>query len=313
MDNLRWVVAISVWCAASACVGPDDDIAPLSVEVEERPNLATSWATYRDTAKAAANGADQYVAEWDLTFPTEAALREHYEQELLAQEEKLAVFQQLSTGYEPTHKGLDALDLVYCVSTTFTNQSTVISDMAAATRRWQRVVNVRFRYDASQNASCDYNNANVDFAVMPTTATPAGCGANKLLWSSGPGCSVAGNTSARGVLSMQYAIIPGPNPVNSGVTPQGVMLHELGHILGFRHEHPWAPSGGGCVETPTLAVADVGARRLTDYDQASVMHYATCNGVAGVDFRLSTLDGRGARSIYHVPAAWHAAIHGPNI
>ena len=48
------------------------------------------------------------------------------------------------------------------------------------------------------------------------------------------------------------------------------MAHELGHTLGFRHEHT-RPEAGTCFE-------DNNWRPLTPYDSASIMHYPQCNG-----------------------------------
>ena len=42
--------------------------------------------------------------------------------------------------------------------------------------------------------------------------------------------------------------------------------HELGHILGFRHEHIRSEANSSCDEGGAF-------RAVTDYDQASVMHY----------------------------------------
>jgi len=49
------------------------------------------------------------------------------------------------------------------------------------------------------------------------------------------------------------------------VTSQGVFRHELGHVLGLRHEHIRAPG--------TFCTEDSSWRGVTAYDSASVMHY----------------------------------------
>jgi hypothetical protein len=146
---------------------------------------------------------------------------------------------------------------------------------------------------------CDQNNANVDFAVMPTKrAGLVGCAANKMGWGS--------SNCAEGVLLMQYGLFPLFEAPNA--TPVGFLKHELGHILGFRHEHPWAPSQGGCGEFPTESSLDTTGRRLTAYDQTSVMHYPWCNGITATDLTISVLDGMGARTVYSMPAAWYLVV-----
>jgi hypothetical protein len=291
-----------------ACSGADGSDGPQLVEVEDEPAVGMSWQEYRDRAKTAAQGEDYFVAEWDLVFATEDALRRHYDENIIIEKEKLAVFKRLSTGFEPTYSLTKALNLIYCISNSFSNKSTVISDMSGATQDWEKVINVRFRYDSTQDGTCNQNNANVDFAVMPTTAPGMfGCGGNKMMWFAGiDGCPVGGSLVV-GVLLVQYGLFP-PAPPWHGLTMRGNMRHELGHILGFRHEHPWAPAQGGCGESPNLPVIDSTGRRLTGYDQASVMHYPSCNGFPGLDQTISQLDGIGARTIYGMPASWHVVL-----
>lgn len=301
--GLKWLVVLSGML--SACAGADESGDLMNViEVEEERAFAPSWEEYR--ARAEVPGESYFIAEWDLTFETEEELRAHYDREFGGDQSKLAVFQRLSNGFEPTYPGYEALDITYCVSNTFTNKSTVVADMATATRDWENVMNVKFRYVSGHDASCNQNNANVDFAVMPTTnAGLWGCGASKLVWGT-LGCTVGGVSGTKGVLLLQYSLL-GAEPY-PGTTAVGLIQHELGHVLGFRHEHPWAP--GGCSEAPTISSLDLTGRRLTPYDQDSVMHYAnpSCNGIYGSDSRISALDGRGGRLVYGMPASWHVPV-----
>ena len=96
-------------------------------------------------------------------------------------------------------------------------------------------------------------------------------------------------------------------PPQENVTVRGLLRHELGHMLGFRHEHPWAEDMGSCDEAPDEADYDLTGRRLTAYDRTSVMHYAQCDGVAGSDYVISRDDGIGARKVYGMPASWYVA------
>jgi hypothetical protein len=302
MKNPQSIVVLWLSLVLCACSAASEDGHDPVVEVNHESPVGVSWEEYRAAAKMP-GAAGYYVVEWDLVFTSEAALREHFDQISVPETPKLAMFRQLSTGFEPEYAGLEALDINYCISNSFTNKSTVISDIAAATAGWEEVANVIFRYDSAQDANCNQNNTIVDFAVVPQTVTGlAGCGANKMLW--GLTCPIGnGSTSAEGILSVNYGVFS----AFPGLTGAGLFRHELGHILGFRHEHPWAPSGGGCDEPQTSAGVDITGRRLTNYDQASVMHYPQCAGIAG-DFIISTLDGEGARQIYEMPAAWYVPV-----
>jgi serine protease len=70
----------------------------------------------------------------------------------------------------------------------------------------------------------------------------------------------------------------------------GILRHELGHTLGFRHEHT-RPESGTCFE-------DANWRPLTDYDAFSVMHYPQCNGLGDWSLTLTSADQTGAACLY---------------
>ena len=69
----------------------------------------------------------------------------------------------------------------------------------------------------------------------------------------------------------------------------GVLRHELGHVLGYRHEH--IRDVIGC------AREERGWQPLTPYDPHSVMHYM-CGGGGGLALALTELDIVGHRQLY---------------
>jgi hypothetical protein len=76
----------------------------------------------------------------------------------------------------------------------------------------------------------------------------------------------------------------------------GVLRHELGHVLGFRHEHI---RSGAPAECP----GDDEAVKLFpfgEYDPRSVMHYF-CGPVGNPDLRFSAGDRKGAQQLYGAP------------
>lgn len=303
-----------VMLTASACSGND------AVWLSE-----PGFEEYRAWAEENAPGSGLYLVEWDLVLDSDAALRLHYEERRTALESaqlseedenesgvvsKLAAIRQLSTGAQATFGPDAALDLDYCVSNSFANRATVLADLRTAMGQWESVANVRFLHDTTQDASCSPSNGAVDFAVLPISGQSlAGCGANKLMWPGSLfswGCTVNGTDYVNGVLLMDFSAFP-PSSPNHGVTKVGLLRHELGHVLGFRHEHPFAPNQGNCGEDPDDTFADLTAHQLTAYDQLSVMHYPGCNGLPGMDMTLSELDGVGARAAYGMPTAWWSA------
>ena len=306
----RWsriLMALSL-VGSTACASADGEADGVVVEVDGERAFGISWDDYRSRAIFGEDGS--VIAEGDLLFPSEAALRKHYDQMVAADEAKLVVIQRLSDGFEPVLTD-EQMDLTYCVANTFANKSTVVDHMASATRAWEEVARLRFVYLSSEDAACTDTNSNVTFAVMPTTVSGlAGCAANKEMWSgvlSNWGCrtSTAG-AYIKGVVLLNYnASLP------SGQTWEGVARHELGHFLGFRHEHPWdSPATCGEAQTYT-GNSDLTGRQLTAYDVASVMHYQSCDGLSGTDYVISPLDGEGARSIYGMPAAWYVTLLRP--
>jgi hypothetical protein len=84
---------------------------------------------------------------------------------------------------------------------------------------------------------------------------------------------------------------------NLGFDRIGVLRHELGHTLGFRHEHIRSGAPPNCPKeslTGTIVV--------TDYDPRSVMHYF-CGGVGSRELAITEVDRAGARQIYGAPLA----------
>lgn len=76
----------------------------------------------------------------------------------------------------------------------------------------------------------------------------------------------------------------------------GVLRHELGHVLGFRHEHIRSGKPPQCPDEDTY-----GTKPLNEeYDPRSVMHYF-CGGLGSKDLAITDLDRTGAQKVYGPP------------
>jgi hypothetical protein len=80
-----------------------------------------------------------------------------------------------------------------------------------------------------------------------------------------------------------------------GFDPVGVLRHELGHVVGFRHEHIRSGAPALCPQEDTTDTID-----LTAYDPQSVMHYF-CGGVGSRDLKITDVDRDGAQKLYGPP------------
>lgn len=75
----------------------------------------------------------------------------------------------------------------------------------------------------------------------------------------------------------------------------GVLRHELGHVLGFRHEHIRSGAPPVCPGEALYGVIE-----LTEYDPRSVMHYF-CGNRGTRDLKITDLDREGAQRVYGPP------------
>ncbi len=217
-----------------------------------------------------------FIADGDTVFASEKHLREFYENNV--KNGQLIVH--TAGGADAKWSETQKLNLTYCVSSTFgSNYNRAVADMTAAANAWEAVGNVNFIHVTAQDSNCTASNANVLFDVRPVNS--GGQYLARAFFPDSP-------RSSRNVLIDNTAF--GNNPP---WTLAGILRHELGHTLGFRHEHT-RPESGTCFE-------DSNWRALTTYDSASVMHYPQCNGSQTGDLVITTKDTQGIQALYGAP------------
>lgn len=252
------------------------------------------WEQFKAASTRVVEGREIYIVEWDLPIENLDRLREYYEATRAGPFEGMDIAQTKSGlmvntvgGNDDVWNSDDALELTYCVSTDFAgNYARAKSEMAVAAADWARLANVDFVYDASEDSNCDNTNPDVTFAVRP--------------WTSGGACAFfpsGGGCVPRTVVMdfVDFDTDPFWDTAAPNMTTTGVFRHELGHVLGFRHEHT-NPGSGTCFE-------DSDWRALTPYDPSSVMHYQWCNGVLASNMTLTALDLDGSIGLYGLSAA----------
>jgi hypothetical protein len=228
-----------------------------------------------------------FIVNGDEMVENEAGLQSFYSRMMAEQaraeleEEGIGTTQErlivnLVNGQDDRWSSAQAGNLTYCISQSSfgSRYSAVVNAMDAAAGTWEAAARVNFVHDASQDGNCS-KTSNVVFNVRQV------CTGRYLARSFFPSSS----RSSREVLIDCTSF--------GNISPwslNGVLRHELGHTLGFRHEHT-RPESGTCFE-------DNNWRVLTAYDSKSVMHYPQCNGTQTGDLTLTNLDKSGAGSLY---------------
>ncbi|MFY0526341.1 M57 family metalloprotease [Archangium gephyra] len=260
-------MALLAGVALVGCGGPE--------AAEQAP---LSWEEFK--ASAIPDEGNVFVVNQDEAVEGEQGLRDYYDNfvangDMGSSEGGLAVY--YLSGRDVKYSSTQARNLTYCVSKTSfgTRYTTIVNAMNSATAAWEATANVNFIHSSGYDSNCTASQTGVFFDVRMTTTTSYLARAF-FPNSSRSGRNILVSTSAFGSISPW--------------TLTGIMRHELGHVLGLRHEHTRS-TASGCYE-------DANWRGLTTYDRYSVMHYPQCNGLQTGDLVLTSSDKTGARALY---------------
>ena len=245
------------------------------------PALATTDSeipTFQEFHASTYKDADQqYIVNGDEPISGTGDLKDYYDRMIHGSEEAMEEGLVVNTvgGVDDTWSTSQVGDLTYCVSTKFGSRYTdMVNAMASGAGLWEGASSaIDYVHVPSQDASCNTRNKSVVFSVEPVQTSQY---IARAFFPSTP-------KRSRNVLVDDSIWTSG------SWTPTNIMGHELGHTLGFRHEHT-RPESGTCFE-------DNNWRPLTPYDSASIMHYPQCNGTSD-DLSMTATDRQGAAALY---------------
>lgn len=293
----RLLLFLGAIASLPACVTDDADGG------EVAPAVDPLWEAFKQSAIKIADHPDRYLFGGDMVAVGEAGLRREFERYFghraaaggdgtgttssdLTVDQSGGVNILLDTTYGDSTGG--RYNLTYCIqrSTFTTAQLTALQPaLDLAQDSWNGLVNVAFRHESAQDANCGSGNASVFFNVRRVSA----------------GDFFASSFFPRDVRAARELLVDDSafTTTANGRDLQGILRHEHGHMLGFRHEHIWI---SGCTTEGTAD--DFGtAVHVTPYDENSIMHYPQCRTSGGGGYRQTKLDYEGSIGLYGLAAA----------
>jgi hypothetical protein len=162
----------------------------------------------------------------------------------------------------------------------------VADNLKAATEAWERTCGINFEHRVAQDGE-------------PGT-DPNGCVFVAYAFDAG-GSVIASSFFPSDPPDRRHLLID-PTYFTTSFDKVGVFRHELGHILGFRHEHIRNEAPPVCPNEPLWDT-----QVLSQYDPHSVMHYF-CGGLGSHDLQITELDRKGARMVYGPPLGAAALV-----
>lgn len=166
------------------------------------------------------------------------------------------------------------------------NYKLVVDSIRAATREWEMTCGVNFEHKVALDTAGGPPRNGVVFDVHHFDAK---------------GKFIAASFFPNDPPERRRVLID-PSYYTTSFDKVGVLRHELGHLLGFRHEHIRNEAPPVCPNEPLWDT-----KVLTMYDPTSVMHYF-CGGVGSNALKISALDRKGAQQVYGPPLGAAALV-----
>jgi hypothetical protein len=259
---VRAALAMTSLCVGCGPAPESTDAGPLSTT----GGRAVTFEAFLGTVHQDVLG--RYIYEGDLAARDMEELRQVWEQ-LYPRDGALTVSKYNGLRNDVWQND-QQLNLTYCVSNNFGgNKQAVVNALSTAGAAWGAKVRINYVYVPAQDANCTASNGNVVFnvdffsdpSVLASSFMPRSERPDRTLYIS--------DTAFRS---------------GTGWSLAGLVTHELGHTLGFRHEFLQL---GGCpgVPDPGEWVA------LTPYDAGSIMHYPWCGGTNTTAPSQSDMEG----------------------
>ena len=305
--SLRLLVISGYSLSSASCGEFNDPIlnAPSSCEdLTENALLAEDAPTFETWREGATQRLPDgtWIFEQDIIIEREDQLRAIYLQHYgLDKSPSGSAFRSIvacSGGFDNVWSVADKLDITYCFGNFSDSglKSNVESILFRSTMDWERAGDVNFIHvplspeecncifpdDMQDNEDCGNHSDRARLRVRQAdlgSAHPARAG-------------YPGNTTLELLLDSSAD--------NTNENLYRLITHELGHVLGFMHEHLRFDNSN------TLSDCSLAAfpwRTVTDPDSKSIMGYGHCGGIEGVTSPdvISPLDRQGAAYVYNLP------------